>query len=90
MERIHLYVPPEEYAQVKASGAFWDDESKRWYIGRDMVSMPSTDTCRLCAKKTSFVRAMNSNSIRVKLGSVTTSLHTPAVRCPATQTSSTW
>lgn len=38
MERIHLYVPPEEYAQVKASGAFWDDESKRWYIGRDMVS----------------------------------------------------
>jgi len=38
MERIYLYVPPEEYAEVKASGACWDDASKRWYVDRDMVS----------------------------------------------------
>jgi hypothetical protein len=36
MERIFLYVPPEEYAEVKASGACWDDDSKRWYIRSDM------------------------------------------------------
>jgi hypothetical protein len=38
MEKIYLYVPPEEYAEVKASGACWDDHSKRWYIGGDMES----------------------------------------------------
>ena len=37
MDRIYLYVPPEEYAEVKASGACWDDHSKRWYIGADMA-----------------------------------------------------
>ena len=36
MEQIFLYVSPEEYAEVKASGACWDDHSKRWYIRRDM------------------------------------------------------
>jgi hypothetical protein len=35
MERTYLYVPPEEYAEVKASGACWDDASKRWYTGED-------------------------------------------------------
>jgi hypothetical protein len=35
MDRIDLYVPPEEYAEVKASGACWDNDSKRWYIAGD-------------------------------------------------------
>jgi hypothetical protein len=34
MERIYLYVSPEEYAEVKASGACWDDQSKSWYIDK--------------------------------------------------------
>jgi hypothetical protein len=38
MERIYLYVPPEEYAEVKASGASWDDCSKRWYVPQDKAS----------------------------------------------------
>jgi predicted RNA-binding Zn-ribbon protein involved in translation (DUF1610 family) len=38
MERIYLYVPPEEYAEVKASGACWDDYSKRWFVPPDSVS----------------------------------------------------
>jgi hypothetical protein len=38
MERIFLYVSPEEYAEVNASGACWDDDSKRWYIRKDMSS----------------------------------------------------
>jgi hypothetical protein len=38
MERIYLYVPPEEYAEVKASGARWDNVSKRWYTEGDPVS----------------------------------------------------
>jgi hypothetical protein len=38
MERIYLYVPPEEYAEVKASGACWDDHSKRWYVDQESVS----------------------------------------------------
>lgn len=37
MERIYLYVPPEEYAEVQAAGGCWDDLSKRWYIGQDPV-----------------------------------------------------
>ena len=37
MERIFLYVQPEEYAEVKASGACWDDASKRWYIPDEMA-----------------------------------------------------
>jgi hypothetical protein len=37
MDRIYLYVPPEEYAEVKASGASWDDHSKCWYIPADMA-----------------------------------------------------
>jgi hypothetical protein len=37
MERIYLYVPPEEYAEVKASGACWDEYSKRWYVPQDRV-----------------------------------------------------
>jgi hypothetical protein len=32
MQRIYLHVPPEEYAEVKALGAHWDDASKSWYI----------------------------------------------------------
>jgi len=38
MERIYLYVPPEEYAEVKASGACWDEHSKRWYVPQGSVS----------------------------------------------------
>lgn len=30
--RIFLFVPPEEYPEVKAAGATWDDVSKRWYV----------------------------------------------------------
>jgi Domain of unknown function (DUF5710) len=37
MDRIYLSVSPEEYAEVKASGACWDDASKRWYIGEGMA-----------------------------------------------------
>ena len=32
MERISLYVPPEEYSAVRAAGGDWDDQSKRWYV----------------------------------------------------------
>jgi len=37
MERTYLYVSPEEYAEVKASGACWDDRSKSWYIDKNMA-----------------------------------------------------
>jgi hypothetical protein len=33
MDRIYLFVSPEEYPEVKASGACWDEASKSWYIG---------------------------------------------------------
>jgi Domain of unknown function (DUF5710) len=36
MDRIYLFVFPEEYPQVQASGACWDDASKSWYIGEGM------------------------------------------------------
>jgi hypothetical protein len=36
MDRIYLSVSPEEYPEVKASGACWDDASKSWYIGEGM------------------------------------------------------
>jgi hypothetical protein len=36
MDRIYLYVSPEEYPEVKASGASWDDASKSWSIGDGM------------------------------------------------------
>ena len=32
MQHVYLYVPPEEYAQVEAFGACWDEACKRWYI----------------------------------------------------------
>lgn len=32
MDRTYLYVAPKEYAEVKASGALWDEQSKRWYL----------------------------------------------------------
>jgi hypothetical protein len=35
MERTYLFVPPEEYAELRSLDAHWDDLSKRWYIGRD-------------------------------------------------------
>jgi hypothetical protein len=38
MDTIYLHVPPEEYAEVKAAGASWDDASKRWYVRSDRVS----------------------------------------------------
>lgn len=38
MERIYLFVPPEEFAEVEALGARWDDASKRWYIDGDGAS----------------------------------------------------
>ncbi len=34
MERLYLFVSPEEYAEVKALGASWDDALKSWYIGK--------------------------------------------------------
>ena len=37
MDRIYLSVSPEEYPQVQASGACWDDASKSWYIGEGMT-----------------------------------------------------
>ena len=36
MDRIYLSVSPEEYPEVKASGARWDDASKSWYIDEGM------------------------------------------------------
>jgi hypothetical protein len=36
MDRIYLFVSPEEYPEVKASGACWDGSSKSWYIGEGM------------------------------------------------------
>ena len=35
MDRVYLFVPPEEKADVQALGAHWDADSKRWYIGPD-------------------------------------------------------
>jgi hypothetical protein len=35
MERVYLRVSPEEYSEVKALGAHWDDASKSWYIATD-------------------------------------------------------
>ena len=35
MERIYLYVPPEEKAEVEALGARLDADSMCWYIGAD-------------------------------------------------------
>lgn len=32
VDRIYLYVPPEERAEVEAAGAHWDDLSKCWYV----------------------------------------------------------
>jgi hypothetical protein len=36
MDRTYLFVSPEEYPEVKASGACWDDASKSWYLGEGM------------------------------------------------------
>ena len=36
MDRIYQFVSPEEYPEVQASGACWDDASKSWYIGEGM------------------------------------------------------
>ena len=36
MDRIYLFVSPEEYPEVKASGACWDEATKSWYIGEGM------------------------------------------------------
>jgi hypothetical protein len=33
LDRLYLYVPPEEKAEVEAAGARWDAESMCWYIG---------------------------------------------------------
>ena len=32
-DRLYLYVPPEDKAEVQALGASWDAESLCWYIG---------------------------------------------------------
>jgi len=32
-DRLYLYVPPEDKAEVRALGASWDAESLCWYIG---------------------------------------------------------
>ena len=36
MSRIDLFVAPEEYAQIRALGACWDQRSKCWYIDSAM------------------------------------------------------
>jgi hypothetical protein len=36
MDRTYLFVSPEEYPEVKGSGARWDDASKSWYIDEGM------------------------------------------------------
>src|SRR5437016_4486325 len=33
VNRMYLYVPPEEEGEVEALGAHWDESSKCWYIG---------------------------------------------------------
>ena len=38
MARIYLYVSAEDYAEVKASGAHWDDDAKSWYVDQDSAS----------------------------------------------------
>lgn len=40
LNRIYLFVPPEEKAEVQALGAQWDGDSKRWYIGADDIRAP--------------------------------------------------
>ena len=40
MDRTYLFVPPEEYAEVKALGAQWDTQSKRWYLGAEVAAAP--------------------------------------------------
>jgi hypothetical protein len=35
MDRIYLFVSPEEYPEVRTSGACWDEASKSWYIGEN-------------------------------------------------------
>jgi hypothetical protein len=37
MDRTYLYVAPQEYPEVKASGALWDEQSKRWYLPDGMA-----------------------------------------------------
>jgi hypothetical protein len=32
VERIYLHVQPDEYPEVKAAGASWDEQLKVWYI----------------------------------------------------------
>jgi hypothetical protein len=38
MDRTYLYVAPHEYAEVKASGALWDEQSKRWYLSDGLAA----------------------------------------------------
>jgi hypothetical protein len=38
MDRIYLYVPPEEYAGVEAYGASWDEDAKCWYVPEWKIS----------------------------------------------------
>ena len=38
MQRTYLFVPPEEYSEVRALGARWDSDSKCWYIEADEAS----------------------------------------------------
>jgi Domain of unknown function (DUF5710) len=42
VQRTYLFVPPEEYSQVQALGAYWDAGSKRWYIEADEPLEPFT------------------------------------------------
>src|SRR6185312_4326436 len=36
MNRMHLFVAPEDYPQVRALGACWDQQAKCWYIDAAM------------------------------------------------------
>ena len=40
MQRLYLSVSPEEYPEVKACGAEWDDMSKRWYLAEETPQEP--------------------------------------------------
>jgi hypothetical protein len=37
MDRTYLYVSPEDYPEISATGAHWDDAAKSWYILGDMA-----------------------------------------------------
>jgi hypothetical protein len=37
MDRTYLYASPEDYPEIRAAGAHWDEAAKSWYIAGDMA-----------------------------------------------------